>query len=175
MASSNDSEDEKQSETRVYFKGFDEETTQDTILFMFGKFGNVIDLHLGKDNEKFLGYGSLQFDSSESAENAIHNLSGINYCGKTIIVSRFVPREERNKQKPFNNLYVKNFGEQISNENDLRALFEKFGQITSVKVPKDESGRSRGYGFVCFAKCENAKQAVDQMHNTTLPCGKQLY
>jgi len=46
------------------------------------------------------------------------------------------------------NMYVSNLGFHVEEE-DLRQLFEPFGQVTSAKVIKDrETGRSRGFGFV---------------------------
>jgi RNA recognition motif-containing protein len=46
------------------------------------------------------------------------------------------------------NMYVSNLGFQVTDE-ELRSLFDKFGEVTSVKVIMDrETGRSRGFAFV---------------------------
>ena len=46
------------------------------------------------------------------------------------------------------NMYVSNLGFQVTEE-ELRSLFDKFGEVTSVKVIMDrETGRSRGFAFV---------------------------
>ena len=57
---------------------------------------------------------------------------------KKVFVGRFVPRKEREKElgekaKRFTNVYVKNFGEEMSEEK-MHELFGKFGKITSFKV-----------------------------------------
>lgn len=57
---------------------------------------------------------------------------------------------------------------------DLNKLFEKFGKVTSVKVVTDDTGRSRGFGFVCFEKNENANEAIKEMHGKHVD-GKKLY
>lgn len=45
-------------------------------------------------------------------------------------------------------MYVSNLGFQVTDE-ELRSLFDKFGEVTSVKVIMDrETGRSRGFAFV---------------------------
>lgn len=50
----------------------------------------------------------------------------------------------------FTNLYVKNFGEEMSDD-DLSELFSKFGKIVSAVVMKDRNtGKPMGYGFVSF-------------------------
>ena len=45
-------------------------------------------------------------------------------------------------------MYVSNLGFQVNDE-ELKTLFNKFGEVTSAKVVMDrETGRSRGFGFV---------------------------
>ena len=47
---------------------------------------------------------------------------------------------------------------------DLKALFSEFGEIVDAVVITDRgSGRSKGFGFVEFAKEEDAQKAVDGM------------
>lgn len=48
-------------------------------------------------------------------------------------------------------------------ENDLRDLFNEFGEIKSVRIPQDDRGRSKGYGFVEFATKEAADAAIAKM------------
>lgn len=87
--------------------------------------------------------------------------------------------------KTCNNLYVKNFPRKIkleqdgepapagSQENqqddygddDLRKLFEKYGEISSAVVMRDEEGKSRGFGFVCFKSAVDAKRALDAFND----------
>lgn len=48
---------------------------------------------------------------------------------------------------PFHRLYVGNIHFNVT-EQDLQAVFEPFGELEFVQLQKDDSGRSRGYGFV---------------------------
>lgn len=60
-------------------------------------------------------------------------------------------------------LYVGNLP-YSTNDADLRALFEKHGQVQSASVISDrETGRSRGFGFVEMEPdaADAARQAVD--------------
>ena len=63
------------------------------------------------------------------------------------------------------NMYVSNLGFHIVEE-DLRKLFEQFGQVSSAKVITDrETGRSRGFGFVEMDSDAEAKTAIDNLNN----------
>ena len=54
-------------------------------------------------------------------------------------------------------------------DSDLKKAFESCGEITEAKVITDrDTGRSRGFGFVTFARDEDAKTAVSKMHATSL-------
>jgi cold-inducible RNA-binding protein len=51
----------------------------------------------------------------------------------------------------------------------LQKAFALFGEITEAKVITDrDTGRSRGFGFVTFARDEDAKTAISKMHGTSL-------
>jgi len=71
------------------------------------------------------------------------------------------------------NLFVKNLDDTID-EAALKELFEPFGTVTSVATPKDEKGRNKGFGFVCFASPDEATKAVTEMHLKVIK-GKPLY
>lgn len=54
-------------------------------------------------------------------------------------------------------------------ERELREIFEKYGELTSVKLIIDKhSGRSKGFGFVEMADDEAGKQAIDALDGTEL-------
>ncbi len=66
------------------------------------------------------------------------------------------------------NMYVSNLGFHVQEE-DLRQLFESFGEVTSAKVIKDrDSGRSRGFGFVEMSSTDHANKAMESLNNREL-------
>jgi len=71
------------------------------------------------------------------------------------------------------NLYVKNLDEE-TDEEGLRALFAPFGEITSVAAPRDDRGKCKCFGFVCFKSPDEATKAVTEMHLKVVK-GKPLY
>lgn len=62
------------------------------------------------------------------------------------------------------NMYVSNLGFHTS-EDDLRKLFEQFGQVSSAKVITDrETGKSRGFGFVEMESNTEANLAMSKLN-----------
>lgn len=56
-----------------------------------------------------------------------------------------------------------------TDENMLRAAFDRFGEIEEVKVITDRAtGRSRGFGFVTFTEDKAAEEAIAEMDGTML-------
>jgi cold-inducible RNA-binding protein len=54
-------------------------------------------------------------------------------------------------------------------DDGLRKAFAAHGEITEAKVITERgTGRSRGFGFVTFARDEDAKTAISQMDGTNL-------
>jgi cold-inducible RNA-binding protein len=56
-----------------------------------------------------------------------------------------------------------------TNEQGLRAAFERFGSLEYVRVATyQETGRSRGFGFVTFTDASVAKSALQAMNGAQL-------
>ena len=63
-----------------------------------------------------------------------------------------------------NRLFVGNLPWSVT-EDQLKALFTPFGDVVSVKLITDKfTGRSKGFGFVEFAKAEDAQKAISELH-----------
>ncbi|MBW7890093.1 MAG: RNA-binding protein [Chitinophagaceae bacterium] len=71
------------------------------------------------------------------------------------------------------NMYVSNLGFHVQDE-DLKQLFEPFGEVTSAKVIRDrDTGRSRGFGFVEMSSDEHANKAMQSLNNKEVE-GRQM-
>mmetsp|Transcript_8602 Transcript_8602/g.12660 ORF Transcript_8602/g.12660 Transcript_8602/m.12660 type:complete len:369 (-) Transcript_8602:774-1880(-) len=65
-------------------------------------------------------------------------------------------------------LYIGNI-DYGTDDQRLRQTFEKYGAITDAFVPTErESRRPRGFGFVTFARREDAEKAMHELDNTEL-------
>ncbi|MFZ0033798.1 MAG: RNA-binding protein [Sedimentisphaerales bacterium] len=62
------------------------------------------------------------------------------------------------------NLYVGNLLFDVT-ENEIKALFEPFGQVTEVRLIMDKfSGKSKGFGFVEMPSKEEALKAIEGLN-----------
>jgi len=118
------------------------------------------------------GYGFVNFESKELLDKAIEECNGKELENKPITVERY--SKDVKKESKFNNLYVRGFSEDFTEE-QLTDMFQKFGELGSVKIMRNEDGVSKRFGFVCFQEPEAAQRAVDENHLKTLPDGSTLY
>lgn len=64
------------------------------------------------------------------------------------------------------NIYVSNLNFRIQDE-DLKNVFTPFGEVSSAKVIRDnQSGRSRGFGFVEMPNDDDARVAIEKLNGT---------
>jgi RNA recognition motif-containing protein len=72
------------------------------------------------------------------------------------------------------NVYVGNLAYSVT-EDDLKAKFEECGTVEKASVIIDRlTGRSRGFGFVEMPNDEEAKKAIESMHDVELKGRKML-
>ncbi|XP_020211830.1 RNA-binding protein 39 isoform X2 [Cajanus cajan] len=86
---------------------------------------------------------------SEAEKNLVQSTSSV-ATGPTGLIGPYSGGARR--------LYVGNLHISIG-EADLRGVFEAFGQVELVQLPLDESGQCKGFGFVQFARLEDARNA----------------
>ncbi|RNA25072.1 polyadenylate-binding 4-like [Brachionus plicatilis] len=146
----------------VFIKNLDQSIDNKSLYDTFSTFGNIISCKIMGDENGSKGYGFVHFETHEAAEKAIQSVNNMSLNGKIVYVGPFLSKAHRHNQdkaadgsQVFTNLYVKNFDADFDDDR-LRQLFEKFGELTSVKIARDPSGRSLGYGFVNFKDPQDA-------------------
>ena len=66
------------------------------------------------------------------------------------------------------NIYVGGLSQAVT-EDDLREVFEAFGEVRSVNIIKHKvSGESRGFGFVEMSSKAEAQSAINELNGTEL-------
>jgi len=71
------------------------------------------------------------------------------------------------------NIYVGNLSYRLR-ENDLRGVFEEYGQVDSCRIVTDrETRRSKGFGFVEMPDDEAASKAIAELNEAELE-GRKL-
>ncbi|XP_070840249.1 polyadenylate-binding protein 1A-like [Chaetodon trifascialis] len=162
----------------IFIKNLDKSIDNKALYDTFSAFGNILSCKVVCDENGSKGYGFVHFETQEAAERAIEKMNGMLLNDRKVFVGRFKSRKEREAElgaraKEFTNVYVKNFGEDMDDEK-LRELFNKYGNAMSIRVMTDDSGKSRGFGFVSFERHEDAQKAVDEMNGKELN-GKLIY
>eukprot|EP01083_Nonionella_stella_P085101 235778_1 len=173
--------------TNLYVKNFPSDFTAEMFAEAFEAFGAVTSSHLPADESgKLKGFGFVNFEEADCAQKAVETLHEKEPLNLYVVRAQKKMERIKELRSQFDklrlamaekyagvNLYVKNLADEVDDER-LREEFKQFGDITSSKVMRDENGRSRGFGFVCFTKREEATKAVTDM-NGKLLCEKPLY
>ncbi|XP_014871384.1 embryonic polyadenylate-binding protein-like isoform X3 [Poecilia latipinna] len=162
----------------IFIKNMDESIDNKALYDTFSAFGNILSCKVVCDEKGSKGYGFVHFETQEAANRAIETMNGMLLNDRKVFVGHFKSRKERevefgSKAMKFTNVYIKNFGEDFTDEK-LKEVFSAFGRTLSVRVMKDEKGQSRGFGFVNYAHHEDAQKAVDEMNGKELN-GKTIY
>ncbi|XVF19810.1 hypothetical protein REPUB_Repub11eG0142900 [Reevesia pubescens] len=168
--------DARRSESaNVFVKNLNSSIDNMKLQAIFAKYGNILSSKIQVcENGKSKGYGYVQFETPESAQNAIEELNGQDIEGKEIYVGHFKKKEERfQADVGYTNLYVKNLDQNVTEET-LDNKFSGFGNIISLVISRDSDGISKGFGFVNFEKPEDAKKAKESLDGTQLG-SKVLY
>lgn len=175
--------------TNVYVKNLPEEFSDEKLQELFTQYGPVTSAKVmtGEDG-KVKGFGFVSFETADAAEACVEDMNGNETLGRKLYVGRAQKKAERQaelrdrferlKMERINkyqgvNLYVKNLDDVIDDER-LRKDFAQYGNITSAKVMRDDTGSSKGFGFVCFSAPEEATKAVTEM-NGRIIVAKPLY
>nr|XP_006636038.1 PREDICTED: LOW QUALITY PROTEIN: polyadenylate-binding protein 1 [Lepisosteus oculatus] len=162
----------------IFIKNLDKSIDNKALYDTFSAFGNILSCKVVCDENGSKGYGFVHFETQEAAERAIEKMNGMLLNDRKVFVGRFKSRKEREAElgaraKEFTNVYIKNFGEDMDDEK-LKEIFGKYGPALSIRVMTDDSGKSKGFGFVSFERHEDAQKAVDDMNGKEIN-GKQIY
>jgi polyadenylate-binding protein len=170
----------KTGQGNVFIKNLDPAIDNKALHDTFAAFGNILSCKVAQDeNGNSKGYGFVHYETAEAATNAIKHVNGMLLNEKKVFVGHHIPKKDRmskfeEMKANFTNIYVKNIDPEVTDD-EFRQLFEKYGEITSASLAHDnETGKSRGFGFVNFVKHEAAAAACDELNDTDYK-GQKLY
>jgi polyadenylate-binding protein len=169
----------KTGQGNVFIKNLDAAIDNKALHDTFAAFGNILSCKVAQDefgNSK--GYGFVHYETAEAANNAIKHVNGMLLNDKKVFVGHHISKKDRQSKfeemkANFTNVYIKNLDQEISEE-EFRQMFEKFGEITSATLSRDQEGKSRGFGFVNYSTHDSAQAAVDEMNDKEVK-GQKLY
>jgi polyadenylate-binding protein len=170
----------KTGQGNVFIKNLDVAIDNKALHDTFAAFGNILSCKVAQDeNGNSKGYGFVHYETDEAASQAIKHVNGMLLNEKKVYVGHHIPKKDRQSKfeemkANFTNVYVKNIQADVTDD-EFRELFEKFGDVTSSSLARDnETGKSRGFGFVNFTTHESASKAVDELNGNDFR-GQELY
>jgi polyadenylate-binding protein len=165
----------------VFIKNLDKQLDNRHLNDTFSAFGNIVSCKVAIDERgESKGYGYVQYETKEEADQAIQKVNGMLICDKKVFVGAFVPKQEREKQvdpeQSYTNVFVKNLAPEVDDAK-LVEMFKTFGEISSAVIMKSEDGTSKCFGFVDFKTHESAVKSVQKMNgqeinDKILYCGR---
>jgi polyadenylate-binding protein len=170
----------KTGQGNIFIKNLDAAIDNKALHDTFVAFGNILSCKVAQDehgNSK--GYGFVHYETDEAAAQAIKHVNGMLLNEKKVYVGHHIPKKDRQSKfeemkANFTNVYVKNIQSDVTDD-EFRELFEKYGDVTSSSLARDqETGKSRGFGFVNFTTHEAAAKAVDELNGKDFH-GQDLY
>lgn len=148
----------------IFIKNLGPEITSRELNETFKAFGSILSCKVSLDPKGVSkGYGFVHFDTEQAAKDALESVNGMEFGGRVVEVSAYLPRPMRNTAERWTNLFVKNIPKPWTKKN-VDELFAPYGEIYSSTVATDENGVSKGFGYVCFKQHESASKAVDALN-----------
>jgi len=169
----------KTGQGNVFIKNLDVAIDNKALHDTFAAFGNILSCKVAQDeNGNSKGYGFVHYETDEAAAQAIKHVNGMLLNEKKVYVGHHIPKKDRQSKfeemkANFTNVYIKNLSPDVSDD-QFRELFEKYGDVTSSSVARDETGKSRQFGFVNFTTHEAAAKAVEELNGNDFH-GQELY
>ncbi|UKZ76594.1 Protein phosphatase PP2A regulatory subunit B [Trichoderma virens FT-333] len=169
----------KTGQGNVFIKNLDVAIDNKALHDTFAAFGNILSCKVAQDeNGNSKGYGFVHYETDEAAAQAIKHVNGMLLNEKKVYVGYHIPKKDRQSKfeemkANFTNVYVKNIGPDVTDD-EFRELFEKFGDVTSSSLARDQEGKPRGFGFVNFTTHEAAFKAVEDLNGKDFR-GQELY
>jgi splicing factor 3B subunit 4 len=165
---------ERSQEAIIYVGNIDAKVTEALLCELFTQAGQVLHVHIPRDKitNEHGNYGFVEFRSEQDADYAIRIMHLVKLFGKPIKVNKTGGQDKRTLEVGAN-LFVGNLDPEVD-EKLLYETFSNFGPVLSTKVMRaDDSGQSKGYGFVSFDRFEASDQAISAM-NGQFFAGRQI-
>ena len=180
----------------IYIKNIPKQyLNTDELTKIFSKYGTITFAKIFEDRSRY--FSIISFTNAESAIKAKEEMNEKKLDPKDetplyvdllqkkserkrMLITKIVDSNTKLNQETKNcNLYVKNLPRELT-ETKMKEIFSKIGEVKSVKIDKIliQSRRgdtdidiieSRGFGYVCYTKEQDAKKAIDEFNQKKLP------
>ncbi|GJQ10058.1 hypothetical protein GpartN1_g1849.t1 [Galdieria partita] len=164
--------------TSLFVKNLDFNTTEDQLRTVFQKVAPVRSVTIAKKNKVSastpvsLGFGFVEYSTEKDAQRALNQLQGTVIDGHAVVLKLSERSGGKKVLEPkivsdavCNKLLVRNIAFEATAK-EVRKLFETFGEVKSVRLPRKLDGTHRGFGFVEFLSKRDAATALQSLKDT---------
>ncbi|XP_022761169.1 28 kDa ribonucleoprotein, chloroplastic-like [Durio zibethinus] len=130
----------------------------------------LVEVLYNRETGKSKGFAFVTMSTVEDCNAVIENLDGREYLGRTLRVNfsdKPRPREPLYPETEYK-LFIGNLSWSVTSES-LTQAFQEYGNVVGARVLYDgETGRSRGYGFVCYSTKSEMEAALQSLNGVEL-------
>ncbi|ESO09499.1 hypothetical protein HELRODRAFT_97603 [Helobdella robusta] len=153
----------------LYVGNLDPMVSEDLLMTLFGTLGQCKGCKLIREAGSEL-YAFIEFNTHTEAQMALMAMNKRNVLGKELKVNWATQPGGQIKQDTSKHFHI--FVGDLTPDIEapqLKEAFAPFGEISDAKIITDpQTGRSKGFGFVCFVRKEDAEMAITGMNGTWL-------
>ncbi|KAL5784519.1 hypothetical protein ACOSQ2_006911 [Xanthoceras sorbifolium] len=130
----------------------------------------LIEVLYNRETGRSRGFAFVTMSSVEDCNAVIENLDGSEYLGRTLRVNF---SDKPRPRTPFfaeteYKVFIGNLSWSVTSES-LTQAFQQYGNVVAAKVIFDgDTGRSRGYGFVCYSTKSEMETAIKSLDGVEL-------
>ncbi|KAG2710479.1 hypothetical protein I3760_04G029600 [Carya illinoinensis] len=124
----------------------------------------VAEVIYNRETDRSRGFGFVTMSTVEEAEKAVDLFNRYDLNGRLLTVNKAAPRGSRSERPRVNDssfkIYVGNLSWQVDDAR-LEQVFSEHGKVVNARVVCDqETGRSRGFGFVTMSSETELNDAI---------------
>ncbi|KAJ9154104.1 hypothetical protein P3X46_027476 [Hevea brasiliensis] len=130
----------------------------------------LVEVLYDRETGRSRGFAFVTMSSVEDCNAVIENLDGSQYMGRILRVNfsdKPKPKEPLYPETE-HKLFIGNLSWSVTSES-LTQAFQEYGNVVGARVLYDgETGRSRGYGFVCYSTRSEMENALESLNGVEL-------
>lgn len=160
--------EERNQEATIFVGELATEVTEALLWELMIQVGPVVSVHIPRDkvSSAHSGFGFVEFATERDAEYAIRVMNSVKLFGRSLKINK--SNTNRRALDVGANLFVGNLDASV----DEKLLIDTFGcfgpLLATPKIMRDESGSSKGFGFVQFGSFASADAAIEGMNGQFL-------
>lgn len=158
--------------TKLYFGNLPYNVDSAQLAGMIQEYASpeVVEVLYNKETGKSRGFAFATMSSLEDCDLIIRNLGGSQFMGRILRVNYADRPKAKEPLYPEteHKLFIGNLSWSVTSET-LTEAFREFGNVVGARVLYDgETGKSRGYGFVCFSTKSEMEAALESLDGEEL-------